>query len=82
MSRSLEIALEGLAVFARHGALPEERALGQRFRIDVVLVPASDRACDTDDVHDAVHYGEVADRVLAIAPTSPRCKRTWKNSSG
>jgi dihydroneopterin aldolase len=69
--REVEIRLDGLAVFARHGALAAERELGQRFYVDLVLVPVSDRACDTDDVADAVHYGEVAERVLAIAGGEP-----------
>jgi dihydroneopterin aldolase len=69
--REVEIRIDGLAVFARHGVLPAERELGQRFYVDLLLVPASDRACDTDDVADAVHYGEVAERVLAIADGEP-----------
>ena len=28
--REVEVAIEGLAVFAHHGALPEEQALGER----------------------------------------------------
>jgi len=65
--RGVEIAIDGLAFFGRHGALPEERTLGQRFYLDLRLIPLSDRACDTDDVADAVHYGEVAERALAVA---------------
>ena len=62
MSRSLAIRIEGIEVFAHHGVLPEERAEGQTFLFDVELVPASDRACDTDDLADAVDYGAVAAR--------------------
>ncbi len=40
--REVEIRIDGLAVFARHGVLPAERELGQRFYVDLVLVPASD----------------------------------------
>jgi dihydroneopterin aldolase len=69
--REVEIRIDGLAVFARHGVLAAERALGQRFYVDLVLTPASDRSCDTDDVADAVHYGEVSERVLAIAGGDP-----------
>jgi dihydroneopterin aldolase len=65
--REVEISIDGLAFFGRHGALPEERVLGQRFYVDLRLIPASDRACDTDDVADAVHYGEVVEQVLAVA---------------
>lgn len=69
--REVEIRVDGLAFFGRHGVLPAERELGQRFALDLVLVPSSDRACDTDDVTDAVHYGEVAERALAVANGGP-----------
>ena len=69
--RDVEIAVDGLAVFARHGVLPAERELGQRFYLDLRLTPRSQRACDTDDVADAVHYGEVALRVRELAEGGP-----------
>ena len=69
--REVEIRVDGLAVFAHHGVLPAERELGQRFYVDLVLVPSSDLACDTDDVTDAVHYGLVAERALALARSGP-----------
>ena len=71
MTRSLGIRIEGIEVFAYHGVLPEERVQGQTFRIDVDLVPRSDRACDTDDLADAVDYGAVAARVAALATGDP-----------
>ena len=54
MTRTLAIRIEGIAVFAFHGVLPEERSMGQEFLVDVDLVPRSDRACDTDLLGDAV----------------------------
>lgn len=71
MTRRLGILIEGIEVFAHHGVLPEEREQGQPFRFDVELVPVSDRACDTDDLADAVDYGAVAARVCAIAGGEP-----------
>lgn len=71
MTRALGIRLEGIEVFAHHGVLAEERANGQPFLFDVALVPASDRACDTDDLADAVDYGAVAQRVVAVAAGEP-----------
>lgn len=71
MTRRLGIRIEGIEVFAHHGVLPEERANGQEFRIDVELVPISDRACDSDDLADAVDYGAVAERVHALAGGDP-----------
>jgi dihydroneopterin aldolase len=71
VSRSLGIRIEGIAVFAHHGVLPEERRDGQDFIVDVDLVPAADRACDTDDLADAVDYAAVAEAVVAIAAGDP-----------
>jgi dihydroneopterin aldolase len=69
--REVEVAIEGLAVYAHHGALPEEQALGQRFFLDVRMVPLRDAACDTDELRDAVDYGRVADSVVAVAAGGP-----------
>lgn len=71
MTRELAIRIEGVEVFAHHGVLAEERANGQPFRFDVTLVPTTDRACDTDDLVDAVDYGAVAQRVHDIAVGEP-----------
>lgn len=71
MTRRVGIRIEGIEAFAHHGVLPEERAQGQTFRIDVELVPTSDRACDTDALADAVDYGAVAERVHARATGNP-----------
>ena len=60
--REVEIAIDGLAVFAHHGALPEEQALGQRFFLDIRMIPLRDAACDTDELADAIDYGAVAQR--------------------
>ena len=65
------IELRALRLVAIVGVLPEERAQGQDFRIDVDLVPTSDRACDTDALGDAVDYGAVTERVVAIATGDP-----------
>lgn len=71
MTRDLRIRIEGIEVFAHHGVLAEERANGQPFLFDVTLVPVSDRACDSDDLADAVDYGAVAQRVAAVATGEP-----------
>jgi dihydroneopterin aldolase len=63
----LEIELRGLTVHAHHGVYPEEQEKGQRFVVDVVLVPVSARACESDRLDDAVNYGEVAGVVVRTA---------------
>jgi len=67
MTRELGIRIEGIEVFAFHGVLPEEKTQGQEFVFDVELVPNSDRACDTDELDDAVDYGAITEAVVAIA---------------
>ena len=53
------IRLHNCAFFARHGALAEEKALGQRFFVDAELTVDADAALESDNVEDTVHYGEV-----------------------
>lgn len=65
MSRDLEIRLVGVRAYGYHGVLPEERRDGQDFGVDLTAVPLEDRACDTDDLADAVDYGALADRIVA-----------------
>jgi dihydroneopterin aldolase len=69
--REVEVAIDGLAVFAHHGALPEEQALGQRFFLDIRMIPLRDAACDTDELTDAIDYGAVAQRAHDIAAGGP-----------
>lgn len=71
MSRDLEIRLVGIRAYGYHGVLPEERRDGQDFAVDLMVVPSDDRACDTDDLADAVDYGALADRVVAHVTGPP-----------
>ena len=69
--REVEVAIDGLAVFAHHGALPEEQALGQRFFLDLRMIPLRDDACDTDELGDAIDYGAVARRAHEVVSGGP-----------
>jgi 7,8-dihydroneopterin aldolase/epimerase/oxygenase len=61
----IEVALQGLQVFGRHGATDEERARGQTFLYDLEL-EVSDAAL-SDRLEDAVDYEQVADCVRAVS---------------
>ena len=50
------IILKGLQVFARHGVLPEEKRLGQRFVVDVVAHLDLRPAGRSDDYTQTVCY--------------------------
>lgn len=71
MTGSDEITLTGLRVFGRHGVFDFEREQGQHFVIDVVLKLSTTKAARTDDVLDTVHYGEVAETIVAIVAGEP-----------
>jgi len=67
-----EILLEGMRFYAYHGVNPEERALGQRFMVDVVLAVDLRRPGQSDDLADTVSYSAVYKVVRAIVEGEPR----------
>lgn len=58
------IVLKGLQVFARHGVLPEENRLGQRFAVDVTAFLDLRPAGESDDFHRTVCYDALTKLVL------------------
>lgn len=65
------IRLDGIRAFGHHGVLPEERRDGQEFVIDVDLSTNVGAAARTDRVGDTVHYGELAQRIVAAVERDP-----------
>ncbi|MFF0722213.1 MULTISPECIES: dihydroneopterin aldolase [unclassified Micromonospora] len=65
------IALTGLRAHGRHGVYDFERARGQEFVVDVVLELDLGPAARSDDVADTVHYGELADGLVAVITGEP-----------
>jgi len=65
------IRLDGIQVFARHGVLPEETRLGQKFLIDLVVTADTAQATANDDYRHAVCYAALCDHVVAIAAGEP-----------
>lgn len=57
------IHIKGLQVFARHGVLPEETVLGQKFVVSCDMRLDTRRAGLTDDLTTSVHYGLVAQEI-------------------
>ncbi len=72
MAATDEVFLEGLQFYAYHGVNPEERALGQRFLVDVVLVADLGAAGRGDDLERTLNYSAVYKRVRAIIEGPPR----------
>lgn len=65
------ITLTGLRARGRHGVYDFERATGQEFVLDVELELDLSTAARSDRVEDTVHYGELADRLVAIVAGEP-----------
>ena len=71
MSTTDRILLTGVTARGFHGVLPEERVHGQDFVIDVELVVPLGVAAATDDVLGTVHYGELAQAIVAAVQRDP-----------
>lgn len=65
------IELRGVRGRGRHGVYEHERRDGQDFVVDVVLWLDLAPAARSDDVVDTVHYGEVAETVVAEIEGEP-----------
>jgi len=67
----LTVHVRGLEVHGRHGVLPAERALGQRFVVDLDIDLAHARAAGSDDLADTVDYAALAAAVAELLAGEP-----------
>ncbi|SEA52231.1 dihydroneopterin aldolase [Leifsonia sp. 21MFCrub1.1] len=65
------IILTGLRVHANHGVFDFERAEGQEFVVDVTAWLDLSVASASDDLAATVHYGELAEEVVAAVERDP-----------
>jgi 7,8-dihydroneopterin aldolase/epimerase/oxygenase len=65
------ITLTGLRANAHHGVLEHERRTGQVFVIDVVVYLDLAAAATADDLDKTIHYGELAEEVVAAVESDP-----------
>jgi 7,8-dihydroneopterin aldolase/epimerase/oxygenase len=61
------IEIIGLAFFGFHGALPEEKTLGQRFTLDLVAALDTTAVAQSDALKDTVCYDTMAQIALRCA---------------
>jgi dihydroneopterin aldolase len=54
-----QLKLSGMEFFARHGVLPQERQLGQRFLVDCTLCLDLEAAASCDDLAAGLDYAAV-----------------------
>ena len=60
------IFIERLQVYGYHGVHPEERALGQRFEIDLRIETSTQQAGLSDRLDETISYSDIARRVKAL----------------
>lgn len=65
------VALRGLRARGYHGVFPREREEGQAFLVDLVLGLDTRPAAASDDLTRTVHYGVVAEEVVAVVQGEP-----------
>jgi dihydroneopterin aldolase len=65
------ITVRGIRATGFHGVYAEERSTGQPFVVDVVLHLDLAPAAASDDVTATVHYGELAEQVVAAIESDP-----------
>ncbi|WP_217165965.1 dihydroneopterin aldolase [Streptomyces sp. BBFR51] len=65
------VALRGLKARGHHGVFPREREDGQTFLVDIVLGLDTRPAAADDDLAKTVHYGIVAEEVVAVVEGEP-----------
>lgn len=66
------VFLERMQFYGYHGVHPEERALGQRFLVDVALAADLRPAGTSDALAATINYSAVYQRVRAIVEGPPR----------
>jgi len=66
-----EITLTGLRANAHHGVFEHERRDGQPFVLDVTVRLPLGPAAAGDDLGATVHYGELAEQVVAAVESDP-----------
>ncbi len=66
-----EIRLTGLRATAHHGVFEHERREGQLFVVDLIVRLPLAPAAAGDDLAATVHYGELAEAVVAAVESDP-----------
>lgn len=61
------VFLSGIRVLATHGVLEQEKATPQSFEIDLSVYGDFSRACQSDDIGEAVDYSKIGEIAVDIA---------------
>lgn len=65
------LTLTGLRATGHHGVFDHERRDGQEFVVDLVVFADLSAAADSDDLDKTLHYGVLAEQVVAAIERDP-----------
>ncbi len=65
------ISLTGLRAFGHHGVFDRERTAGSAFTVDATIWLDLAAASETDDLALTVHYGDLAEEIVAAVERDP-----------
>jgi dihydroneopterin aldolase len=65
------LTLTGLRATGHHGVFDHERRDGQEFVVDLAVATDFATAATTDDLGDTIHYGVLAEQVVAAIERDP-----------
>lgn len=65
------LTLTGLRATGHHGVFDHERRDGQEFIVDLVVATDFAAAAATDDLDNTIHYGIIAEQVVAAIERDP-----------
>ena len=66
-----QLTLTGLRATGHHGVFEHERRDGQEFVVDLTVVADLSAATDTDELDKTLHYGILAEQVVAAIERDP-----------
>ncbi len=66
------VEINKLKIFARHGVLPQETAVGNMFEVSVVLTYDFEQAALADDIDRTLNYAEAA-QIIVDEMAVPAC---------
>ena len=66
-----QLTLTGLRATGHHGVFEHERRDGQEFVVDLTVFAALWAAADTDELDKTLHYGILAEQVVAAIERDP-----------
>lgn len=58
------IEISGLRIWARHGVLPQERIIGNRYLVDATIYLDLAHAVQSDNLRDTINYADVVSLII------------------